>query len=278
MQAETSRWFATSAFEWGEMPVAEVIVIVKHLPDDAWWRALPNSSRVVFCPVDRYGSVGEIEQEYAHLRRCRRIVVHCERLRKYFASYAAVEYVDHHVKFVPDSPLQFSSDGPILWIGVRSNLAPLADWVNLRPLPRPLWILTNPEGKEKCCCPATFGFVNDQIRIERWSPTTHLEWLQQAAAALDIKGDDFRQRHKPPAKAIDFVAAGLPLAMNAGTSSAEHLARLGFDLPDPADDYWLTQDYWQQTRTFGAALRELLSRERVGRRWRNLICDVLKSP
>ena len=54
-------------------------------------------------------------------------------------------------------------------------------------------------------------------------------------AAIDIKGDDFRSRHKPPAKAIDFIASGVPLAMNPDSSMVEHLARMGFDVASPLD-------------------------------------------
>jgi hypothetical protein len=74
--------------------------------------------------------------------------------------------------------------------------------------------------------------------------------------------------HKPPAKAIDFLAAGVPLAMNADSSSVDHLAGMGFDVPDPQDhERWLSRAYWDETRRFGAALAEMYSRERVA--WRN---------
>jgi hypothetical protein len=97
-----------------------------------------------------------------------------------------------------------------------------------------------------------------------------------ARAALDIKGDDFRARHKPPAKAIDFLAAGVPLAMKPDSCVVEHLARLGFAVASPLDAAaWLSPEYDEETRRFGAALRELLSLERVGRRWRRLLEEVL---
>ena len=97
-----------------------------------------------------------------------------------------------------------------------------------------------------------------------------------ARAAIDVKGNDFRSRHKPPAKAIDFLASGVPLAMNHDSSPVEHLARMGFEVADPRDtERWLSREYWEETRRFGAALRELLSLERVARRWKRVIDDVL---
>ena len=58
------------------------------------------------------------------------------------------------------------------------------------------------------------------LRIGRWTPERHVGWTALARAAFDVKGDDFRARHKPPTKALDFLASGLPLAMNADSSSS----------------------------------------------------------
>jgi hypothetical protein len=81
---------------------------------------------------------------------------------------------------------------------------------------------------------ADFGFASHvDVQIEEWTPQRQLGLTAGARAALDIKGDDFRSRHKPPAKAIDFIASGVPLAMNPDSSPVEHLARMGFDVASP---------------------------------------------
>ncbi len=88
-------------------------------------------------------------------------------------------------------------------------------------------------------------------------------WITTAGAkaALDIKGQDFRSRHKPPPKAMDFLASGVPLAMNPESSPVEHLARMGFAVPSPLDTQrWFSREYWKETRRFGQALRELFLR------------------
>jgi hypothetical protein len=75
-----------------------------------------------------------------------------------------------------------------------------------------------------------------------------------ARAVIDIKGQDIRSRHKPPAKGIDVIASGVPLAMNPDSSTAEHLARMGFEVASPLDtDRWLSREYWEETRRFGLA-------------------------
>src|SRR5262249_29640005 len=114
------------------------------------------------------------------------------------------------------------------------------------------------------------------VRIENWTPEAHVAWLGRASAGLDIKGSDFRQQHKPAVKAIDFIASGLPLAMNRDSSSVEYLAGLGFDVTPPEEtERWFAAEYREETRRFGAALRELLSRERVAARLCRVIDSVL---
>ncbi len=206
-----------------------------------------------------------------------RVVVHYERLRKYFLPYAHVECLDHHVKFAGDGEVRRKTQGYLLWVGVRTNLPPLVEWINSHPLDLELRVLTNPEQPNTHLSPADFGFKgNRRIHVQEWSPGAHLKALCGAKGALDIKGSDFRSRHKPPAKAIDFIAAGVPLAMNPDSSPVEYLGRKGFDVCSPLDqDRWFSKDYWDDTRRFGAALRELLSLERLACRLRRLIDDVL---
>ena len=274
---EVGRHYRTATFRNDDAPDCDVLVVVKHPPTRDLLVRLPPRTTVVFLPVDRYGAGGEIDADRDLLRRCSRVVVHCERLRRYFEPYAPVEYLDHHVKFVADRPVPYREDGPTLWVGARSNLPPLVEWVNAHPSPSELLVLTNPETPGQVPPPAAFGFrVGLPVVVEEWSPVGHLVALSRCRAAIDVKGDDFRARHKPPAKAIDFLAAGVPLAMNPDSSPVEHLARLGFDVPSPVDvGRWLSREYWEETRRFGSALRELLSRERVGRRFKRIIDDVL---
>src|SRR5205823_4435613 len=154
--------------------------------------------------------------------------------------------------------------GFIVWVGVRTNLPPLVEWANAHPLAGTLLVLTNPEDPQHVPRPEQLGFRQpERVLVKRWTPEEHLACVAKACAAIDIKGEDFRSRHKPPAKAIDFIASGVPLAMNPGSSPVEHLADLGFEVASPLDpDRWLSQEYAEETLRFGAALRELLSLRR----------------
>jgi hypothetical protein len=273
MSASLATRFSTCTFLAWDVPDADVVVVVKHAPPPEWVERVAGRSAIVYAPVDLYPSAGAIDADSAWLRKCARIVVHCERLRKYFAAHAPVEYMDHHVKFAAPMREHFQPDGNLLWAGVRSNLAPLVQWVNEHGAPAPLDVLTNLEEPDRVPTPAELGFRTDtQVRIHNWTAERQLALTAAARAAIDVKGSDFRSRHKPPAKAIDFIASGLPLAMNEGSSAVEHLAGMGFAVASPLEpEQWLSREYWEETRRFGLALREILSRERVARRWRGLI-------
>lgn len=274
---ELGRTWRTLELPAWEAPACDVLVLVKHRPPPGWAEAVARRSAVVYSPIDVYGSAAEIDADGPWLRRCARILVHCERLRRYFEPYAPVEYVDHHVKFATPLRDSYRPSGDLLWIGVRSNLPPLVDWVNARGLPLPLDVLTNFEDPGRPPTPVGLGFRAElPVRLHEWSPALQVELTARARAVLDVKGNDFRSRHKPPAKAIDVLASGVPLAMNRDSSPVDHLARMGFDVCPPEEaERWFSRDYWEDTRRFGAALRELLSLERIGRRYRWILEGVL---
>lgn len=274
-QALSSR-FETSTFRAGECVQADALVFVKFLPEVETLAAVARTTAVIHCPIDVYGSAREIYLDRPRLRLCDRIVVHCQRLQNLFAPFARVECLDHHVRFVAEPKLT-REGGMVLWVGSSSNLPPLVEWVNRHQLPGPLCVLTDVPPETKCPSAADYGFHSRQrVTVQRWTASRHTELVSQAWLALDIKGLDFRQRHKPPAKAIDFIASGLPLAMNADSSSTEHLERMGFQICRPDNvTRWTSIAYLRETMRFGAALRELLSKERVAFRLARIIEQTL---
>jgi hypothetical protein len=211
------RFAPVKLFGPGDEPTGDVIVFIKHPPPDSLWAEIERSRRIVYAPIDHYGSPREIDADWRWLRRCDLILVHCERLRRWFSPYSRVEYIDHHVRHIGDPRRNRAHDGPILWVGVRSNLPPLVEWLRGNHLPRRLRVLTNPEDSARAPTAAEFGLPSE-CEVQTWTPETHASALLECVAAIDIKGTDFRSRNKPPAKAIDFLAAGLPLAMNADSS------------------------------------------------------------
>lgn len=269
--------FETMTFR-DEIPDCDAAVFVKFRPDASQVRELSSRAAVLFAPVDAYGSAVEIDADVDVLAALDGVVVHSHRLRKYFAPYAPTEYIDHPLRYT--APLRDSprTSGPIVWAGVRSNLGPLADWVNRHPLPEELWILTNPEDEAAAPRPADFGFRNDRrVRIERWTPERQRAWTGLAQAALDVKGNEFRARHKPPVKAFDFIASGVPFATNRDSSPADHLRGLGFHPATPDDpNRWLSREYFDETLRLGRVLRDHLGRRQIADAWSDRLTGVLE--
>lgn len=258
------------------IPDCDAAVIVKYKPPLEEVINAGTRAAVLFCPIDAYGSAADIDADYRLLRSCRHIIVHAPSLAKYFQSYAPVELLDHHVNYVAPLRTEFRSEGPVLWTGLRSNLPPVVDWLNSHRLPAELQVLTNLEEGE-AAAPEAFGFRGPTcVRVERWSAERHRSALATARAAIDVKGGDFRQRHKPPAKAIDCIASGVPLAMNSDSSSVAYLRTLGFEVARPDDPgRWFSEEYWRETRRLGAELRDRLSREGVAGRLAEIVEKAL---
>ena len=53
-----------------ELPHAQVVVVVKHQPPAEWVETVARQARLIFAPVDGYGSVAEIDRDAGWLRRC----------------------------------------------------------------------------------------------------------------------------------------------------------------------------------------------------------------
>ncbi|MCA9037309.1 MAG: hypothetical protein KDA91_19370, partial [Planctomycetaceae bacterium] len=107
-------------------------------------------------------------------------------------------------------PVLPAADGHFIWIGKLCNLGPVVKWVNQRSLSRPLVIIS--DLGEMPSSSRQLGFTaRNSIDFVRWSARDHIEQTRHAFAAIDVKGEEFRSRHKPPAKMLDFLASGIPV-------------------------------------------------------------------
>jgi hypothetical protein len=259
--------YAVSTFYYEQAPPSHgTVVIIKHPPPPAWWQEVRQvNRRCVYAPVDHYGSVIEIDQDAWWLTQLDHLLVHASRLKRYFTAYSPVSFVDHHWRFVIPDAVNPRSEGPILWVGVHTNLLPLVAWLQTHPLPAPLLVLTNTDLLD----PVKHGFPDsDEVTMQPWSPENHLAALQLARGALDVKGDDFRQRHKPPTKAIDYLMSGVPLAMPRHSGSVERLQQMGLAIPDPTEgNRWFSPEYLEAIHQWRSQWCEPLSRVSIAQQW-----------
>lgn len=201
-----------------DVPEADIVIFIKFRPSGEYLRELRQRSILVFVPIDIFGSVAEINESRHDLQTFDLVLVHSERLIRYVIPYSKVRYVDHPLKFVLPTPKLFSQDGPLIWIGRRCNIEPVVAWANQQTLGRRLHILTNGERDQLQF--EQFGFQrHNDVVGNIWTEDRHVALLAMASAAVDIKGDGFRARHKPPAKMIDYLASGLPVIANRSSAS-----------------------------------------------------------
>lgn len=265
------RWANVETFTYDQPPPKHgTLIVIKHPPPRLWQKSLRASAvPVIYAPVDFYDSLREIDQDASWLTQINLVVVHCHRLLPYFQPYSPVTYLDHPLRFITPQILKPGRTGPILWVGVHSNIPPLAAWLHQHPLSRPLCVLTNHDPVQ----PSEWGFpANQSITLERWSVERHHSILNEVSAALDIKGDDFRSRHKPPTKALDFLASGLPFAIPRTSCVAEYLMQWGFRVADPSDETtWFSTDYSTTCKHFAKSIRPTLSQDNMAEQWVKLL-------
>jgi hypothetical protein len=108
---ELGKYFPTGSFADGPLPASDLLLVVKQVTPVLAACKLATKEPLIYCPVDFFGSAAEIDVCAAALRRCARVVIHCERLRRYFEPYAPVEYMDHHVKFAAPMRSEFRREG-----------------------------------------------------------------------------------------------------------------------------------------------------------------------
>jgi hypothetical protein len=194
--------------------------------------------------------------------------------------------VEHNARFALDPMAQYKDTGHVLWIGACQYLPYLLKWLERHPIEEEIRILTDIDkfaARHAARCTAdgigirmTLARSTTSIaghRVERWTEQSQAEAMRECRAALDVKmPGNFNQDHKPPAKAQQYVASGVPFAVNPETSTAEYFRVRGFELASPADtDRWLSREYWEETRTCAYQLRDRTSLESVGREYRRLI-------
>lgn len=246
----------------------DAVIFVKFKPDASRLQALSNAGiSIIFAPVDVYGSVAEIDADRDSLSVVDAVLVHSRRLLRYFAGYCPVKYIDHAIKYATGEIVTGNSHGPYLWVGRRCNLAPLVAWKNQTSLDRELWLLTNDvdEGVAMRDRSKSVGLKrSESIRIQQWTPELQIAWTAIASCAIDVKVNDFRARHKPPAKALDFAASGLPLASNRGSSVDLHFRQLGQRIV-PLDEIATcrSSECVAQARDFALTLRERIGFQAV---------------
>lgn len=116
--------FYVSTFRDVEQPPnADILIFLKFKPSAPRLAELQRTSKLVFVPVDIYGSAMEIDQDIDSLRCLNLVILHCERLVRYFRGRTDYACMDHPLKFILPEIRTEQVEGPLLWVGKMCNLA-----------------------------------------------------------------------------------------------------------------------------------------------------------
>lgn len=276
---ELAKYFDVSLFDsFKRIPPCDAVVFIKRRPPLRIASELREKGvKVIFAPIDLYADHVEIHQDGALLEGCDLVLSHGELLLQCLRPYCKrVVLIEHHAKYTLPALAAYKPDGYVLWIGGLQYAPYLLDWLARHPVRREVKILTD-SGNRKAADRAQSLAQRLGLRLDighrsingyemrSWSEAEQLRMMQNCKAAIDIKGDDFNQLTKPPTKAQKFVSSGIPFACNSETSASRYFRERSFELACPMDeDWWFSQDYWQQTCRFADKLRERISIESVG--------------
>lgn len=224
---ELAQEFNIVADGWNAASKSDIVFIIKGRPNLEWAGMLKaQRKRLIYCPVDEFNSAEEIEESGRWLQFMDVVLIHCERLRKYFAPICKrVEFCEHPVLSKPVNTMSYSRDS-IVWSGQCQNLQPIMQHLkdNLDTFGGlKLKVMTNleinwhePEGFD-------WEFVGKHVELLNWSFAAERKMFGSAVAALDIKGDSFNAMHKPPLKVNTFLKYGVPVWMNTESYSDGYL-------------------------------------------------------
>jgi len=290
---ELERYFDVRTYgSFSHIEDCDLIFIVKQTPTRAFVQEVRRRDiKLVYLPIDIYTSPRQILLDAFLLQQYDLVLSHCERLIPLVKPYCRdVDYVDHHAKYHLGETAAYRDDGYVLWIGGCQYLPYLLRWLTDHPLDAELRILTdigNPRavGKANSLTASLVPGLEikqgvDRIsghRIHSWSESLQMKMMSECKAALDIKDEsDFNQQHKPATKAQQFIASGIPFAVNRNSYSHEYFSNRGFELATPDNtDIWFSKKYWQDTRACCESLRRKISLEAIGLDYKRQIDRLL---
>jgi hypothetical protein len=277
---ELSKYYEVFVFSGNAEDIqrCDLALIIKSPPRQKILKdILRKKAKIIYCPIDNYADVHDIDKDRDFLLHCHVIIVHCERLLNIFRLYCRnVEFVEHHNRFGLPALAPFRASGYAIWVGGLEHLAVVVKWLQIHRLGMELKFVTN--------YPSIFNSplrdalpIPDPHEVIRWSPCNQRDAMENAKVSFDIKGTNFNQMHKPPVKAQKFIASGIPFAINPESYSAEYFANRGMILPSPLEKhYWLSREYWEETQSAGKTLRDRLTLECIGLAYKNVIDQALK--
>jgi hypothetical protein len=287
---ELGREHDVTIFErFDDVPAADVVFIVKQRPPlRAVARLIGQGARLVYLPVDAFEQEGQLREAAGFLKACSAILCHSERLIAELQPYGRkILLVEHHARLILHDLADRATHSYVLWNGGFQHLPYLLAWLQRHPLPAEVKVLSDVDNEPARVAAARLAHelgvelqLSDRsingLDLRPWDDRALLSMMGECRAMVDIKGSGFGQATKPPTKAQQAIASGIPFACDSGGGAAEYLRRRGFEAASPLDvERWFSEAYWSETRAFGRRLRDELTIERVVEPYRRVVAKLL---
>jgi hypothetical protein len=283
---ELSKYFSIEIFNsYSILPKSKIILIVKQLPPVNFIeQAKSQDKKIIYCPIDYFENEMQLIKSDFILSKCDLILSHAESLIPLLDQFCPSFLVEHNSKFTLPKMTKYKPNGFVLWIGGFQFVPYICKYIKTFNPSYELKLLT--DYKNKSAVGRAESLVR-QIGIEinyknldlyDWSEDLQDKMMQECKAALDIKGDSFSQKHKPPTKGQKYITSGIPFAINSGNCCFSYFQRRNFDICEPKNvEKWFSEDYYNQTQKFGIELKKTLTDKAVGESYALFINDLVKT-
>jgi len=270
------RYFTSSE----EIASGSVVFWVKAPPkSEECAKLMDKRLKIIYLPVDQYGSESELAAHTPFHLACKLIVVHLKSMRALFPGLP-VQVVDHYNKFGIDMKYRDPTDLP-LWIGGYQYLPYVIYYLRQQGIDTPVNVLTDHRTPSAITAACRLGhrleidadFSNpaslQRLKIYEWNEARQAEMLRTCSSAFDYKHvEDFNQRFKPPTKLQKYAVSGIPLAINRDSQLHAHMLEDGINLCSFADTETLTSPrYSGEVAEYGAELAQRLRIDFIATRY-----------
>lgn len=269
---ELSKYHKTFLFSKG-IPKCDVAIVIKQLPSIEFVKQV----KTIYCPIDFFQSLQHLSTAKEILNNCL-VLSHSRRLANLIPGS---QIIDHHLKFKTDVLSTYKKEGYALWAGGFESTPYLLRYLKNNPVNMKIKILTNytnESAKEAALKKARelgvaleFGI---NLEMDLWTEEKQIIALSEAKAAIDIKGKEFSQMHKPPTKVQKYICSGIPTFVNPESESYEYMKSKGLIPPEKPNDYWLSEEYYEKTIKLAAILRNELSLANIGNLLKGVVANL----
>lgn len=237
----------------------------KYLKDSLNW-----CENVIFLPVDTFNTEYDFLKYKFEISRCKKVIVHSPTLHRLCHNVNSRNSIfEHHLKYYIKGLNPYKEKGFIFWCGNVSNASQLASYLKkMKTNNLDFKLLTHDPPRVK----KIFKKYNN-IEVNQWTEENHLNYSKTCKAALDIKIKTFKELSKPDTKMVNYLASGIPAAINNHCDSRRRIKSFyGFEPALPYDyDYWFSKEYHTAVTNLRRQIYSKCNLKHIGIKYKSVI-------